>query len=93
MKLKRPRAPVKVIVMEKSYSSTPFHLSTPMRFWLVGIPARISSKWFSQCGGKDNVMLTVSITHPRRTCQVCHKKSTSLNVFSNKTSLQLAKST
>ena len=67
MWLKRPRALFKGIAMEQSSPSSQCHLSMSMRFWLVGITSRISLKRFSWCGGKENVMLTVPITHPRRT--------------------------
>ena len=64
---KKLQALGKAITMEQRYHITQCHLSTTMRFWLVGIPAKIYLKRFSRCGGKENVMLTVSITHPRRT--------------------------
>ena len=39
------------------------------------IPARISLKQFYQCRDKEIVMLTVSMTHPRRSWQVYHVNS------------------
>ena len=92
MWLKRPWEPGKAIYTEQSYPSTQFQLSTPMSFWLVGIPDRISLKRFSRCGGKDNAMLNVYTTHPRRTCQVDHVQAHVPRFFSNNTSLLLAKS-
>ena len=91
MCLKRPQAPGKPVFMEQIPPSTQCHLSIPMRFWLVVISARISLKRFSWCGGKEKVMLTVSITHPRSTWQVDHVKSPDLIFYSDKTSLWLAK--
>ena len=93
MCLQRPQAPVKAVSMEQSSPIIQFHLSIPIRFWLVVISSSISLKWFSWCGGKDKVMLTVSITHPRRTWQVYHVKSPDIIFFSDKTSLRLSNST
>ena len=92
MCMKRPQAPGKPVSMEKISPSTQCHLSILMRFWMVVIQARISLERFSLCGGKDKVMLTMSITHPRRTCQADHVKPPDIILFSGKTSLRLAKS-
>ena len=46
----------------------------------------------SWCGGKDSVMFTVSVTHPRRTWQVEHVQSPVNSFFSDNTSLQLFES-
>ena len=91
MFLKSPQAPGKAIAMERSSPSTRCRLSTPIRFWLVGIPERISLKWLSSFGGKDNGMFTVSITHPKRTWQVDHVHSPYLSFFSENTYLWLSK--
>ena len=92
MCMKRPQAPGNPVSMEKISPSTQCHLSILMRFWMVVIRARISLERFSLCGGKDKVMLTMSITHPRRTCQADHVKPPDIILFSGKTSLRLAKS-
>ena len=86
----RPRALGKAKTMEKISTNTRFHLSIPMCFWLIGISTEISLKRFSQCGGKDNAMLNVSITHPRSNYQVNHIQLPALRLFSNKTSLRLS---
>ena len=91
MCLKRPQAPGKVVSTEQISPSTQFHLSIPMRFWLVVIWARISLERLSWFGGKEKFMLTVSITHPSRTWQVYHVKPPDLIFFSGKTSLRISK--
>ena len=91
MCLKMTREPGKAIAMEISSPSNHYHLSMAMHFWIVGITDRISLKRLSWCGGKDKVMLTVCINHPRRTWQVKHTQSPALVFFSNKTSLRLDK--
>ena len=78
--------------MEQIFLNTRCHFSTPIRFWLRGIPSIISLKRFSRCGGKYSIMLTMSITHPRRTWQVDHIQSSSIIFFNDRTSLRLAKS-
>ena len=90
MGLNRTQAPGKAIVIEQSPPITRCHLSTPMRFWLVGIPSRISFKWFYWCGGKEKFMLTMSITHTRKTWHVYHVQLSDLSFFREKTSLLLA---
>ena len=64
MWLKRPQETGKTISIDQISPSNWSHLSTPMSFWIVSISGRIYLKWFSSCGGKGNVVLTVSITHP-----------------------------
>ena len=92
MWLESPQAPSKAIYIEQISPSNRCHLSTPMRFWLVVISARISLKRFSWCGGKENFMFTVSITHPRRTWKVDHAQFLDLIFFSNNNSLGSSKS-
>ena len=50
---------------------------------------RISLKRVYRCGGKDRIMLTVSIIHPRRTCNVDQVQSPVSILFRYKTSFWL----
>ena len=90
---KRTLVPVRAIAMELSSDSTQYYLSTPIRFWLRGNTDRISFNRFSRCGGKDSVMLTMSMTHPRRNWKFDHVYSPDNSFLSNKTSLRVFKST
>ena len=59
----------------------------------MGIPYRISFKWFYWCGGKEKFMLNMSITHTRKTWHVDHVQLSDLSFFREKTSLLLAEYT
>ena len=91
MWLKSPLALGTVIAMERSSPNTQCHFPIPIHFWIRGIPARISLKRFYLGGRKYIVMLTVSITNPRRTWQVNHIHYPAIIFFNDNTFLRLAK--
>ena len=90
MWLKRPMALGREIAMYRISPNIRCHFLTPILFCLWGIPVRISLHWFFWCGGKYIVMLTVSITLPRRTYQVEHVQLSAICFFNNNTFLRFA---
>ena len=86
MWLKSILAPGRPISMYQILPNTWGHLLTPILFWVQVIPAGIYLKGFSWCRGKDIVIMTISITHPRSTWQVDHIQLPVTIFFNNKTS-------
>ena len=70
MWLNNPQSLGRVISVERSSPKTQCHLSTSIRFLVQVIAEMISLKWLTWCGVSNNVMLNVSITHPRISWQV-----------------------
>ena len=84
--LKRPLLPGREITMAQISPITLCHFSTPINFWMQGIPSRISLEQFCRCGGKDSVMLIMLMTYPNKTLQVDHFQSPSNKILSRSTS-------
>ena len=70
MWLNNNQAPGRAIAIYHSSPKTRCHLSTATCFSVWGMADRISQKRFYQCEASDSIILTMPITHPRRTCQV-----------------------
>eukprot|EP00985_Skeletonema_marinoi_P015014 scaffold7661_cov88-Skeletonema_marinoi.AAC.1 len=88
MWLKRCLAPGSARDMDRSSPKTLCHFFTLVRFWVMGMLARISASLSARCSGRCTVIATVSTIHPRTFLIVPQEQSPCFSFFKDTGSLR-----